>query len=94
MATLFKTDGTVQEIVPAYDLASLQKLVDGLIEFVYFEDGSAVMVNEEGRLLGLRTNSAATAMCFLKRYPLSAPLSGDAVFFSASEMKAMKEMDD
>lgn len=44
------------------DLDSLQKAVSigaeeqGLIEFVYLEDNVSLMLNEEGKLLGLPTN--------------------------------------
>lgn len=44
------------------DLDSLQKAVSigapdqGLIEFVYLEDSISVMVNEEGKLIGLAPN--------------------------------------
>ena len=38
------------------DLNSLQAEVDGLIECVYMDDGSIIVVNEEGKLNGMEMN--------------------------------------
>ena len=38
------------------DLHSLQAEVDGLIECVYMDDGSIIVVNEEGKLNGMEMN--------------------------------------
>jgi len=40
----------------ANNLDSLQDAVDGYIEFIYPEDGVVIMVNEEGKINGLRGN--------------------------------------
>ena len=40
------------------DLASLQSLVGGYIEYVSLENDIGFLVNEEGRLLGLPPNGA------------------------------------
>lgn len=38
------------------DLNSLQAEVDGLIECVYMDDGTIIVVNEEGKLNGMEMN--------------------------------------
>ena len=38
------------------DLNSLQAEVDGLIECVYMDDGAIIVVNEEGKLNGMKMN--------------------------------------
>lgn len=69
-------------------LDALQNLVGGMIEFVYFSDGSALMVDEEGKIKGKPVNDTATAICIAKgRWGDS--IAGDAVFFSAEEMASM-----
>lgn len=69
-------------------LDALQRLVGGMIEFVHFSDGSALMVDEEGKIKGKPVNSTATAICIAKgRWGDS--IAGDAVFFSAEEMASM-----
>lgn len=86
MATLFRP-GKISplEVEVRDDLDALQELVGGYIEFVYFDDGSAMMVNEEGRLRGLPPNEAATGIAVLKGHP--EVLVGPAVFISKAEME-------
>ncbi len=43
-------------VIIANNLDSLQDAVDGYIEFIYPEDGVVIMVNEEGKINGLRGN--------------------------------------
>lgn len=90
MATWFRTDRSMEEfVVPdSPSLEFLQAKVGGLIHFVNFEDGSALMVNEEGRLLGMPSNPSATALAVLKGWP--EVMVGDAVFFSREEMERLE----
>lgn len=39
-----------------HDLASIQSLVGGYIEHVYFKDDIGFLIHEEGRLMGLPPN--------------------------------------
>lgn len=89
MATLFKTDFTTEdfELPTNPSLEFLQEKVGGMIEFFTFADGSAFMVNEEGKLLGMPYNGKASVLTLLKGRPEE--LSGPCVFFSADEMKRM-----
>lgn len=74
LAYRLKTDGTVTEVKPAngkyfvYD--ELRKFVGGMVEIVGIPDGRAVVCNEEGKLTGLPTNQAATAL-WKEQYPIA-----------------------
>jgi hypothetical protein len=89
VATKFVPDGSSEEIsLPdgEIDLAFLSSLVGGYIEFIYFSDGSMMLVNEEGKLMDMALNRIATYLAAIKGglYP-GDYISGDAVFFSRSE---------
>ena len=78
-AQLLKTDGTVTDVEPKngkkFSLEELQAFVGGYIEIAYPPHKSKVLVvNEEGRLIGLPVNEAASAI--YKREPIV----GDALF--------------
>lgn len=89
MATHIRTNGSSAEVdLVNGTLAEMQKAVGGYIEFLRFRDGSAIMANEEGLLVGLPFNATATALARAKG--ADAYLVGDVVFFSAAEMTAME----
>lgn len=46
----------------AFSLQELQNAVGGYIEMIYLADGRFMVVNEEGRLLGLPFNRIATRL--------------------------------
>jgi hypothetical protein len=68
MATLYKTDGTVEEVKPKtgkyFSYEELQAFVgkddDKMIEIVPLPSGKSMIVNEEGKLIGLKKNYKAT----------------------------------
>jgi len=69
MATLFKPDGSQCEVEPKngtdFKLEELQEFVGGYIEIVHPQDrrrqrGRILVVNEEGKLLGLPVNARAS----------------------------------
>lgn len=66
MATIYKTDGKAIEIEPKngndFQLEELKSVVGGFIEIVHLRDGRLMVVNEEGRLIGLRYNRMATLL--------------------------------
>lgn len=70
MAKLIKTDNSVTEVSPKngtdFSLEELQGFVGGYIEIVYpltgAPKGSILVVNEEGKLIGLPVNGIATGM--------------------------------
>lgn len=57
--TILKTDGTRTVLKKKPDLATLQKAVGGLIERVVVPGGE-MWVNEEGKLMELPLNAAAS----------------------------------
>lgn len=85
MAKLIKTDGTIQEVVPAngkvFSLKEMQDFVgkgkDRMVEIVPLPSGKDIVVNEEGKLIGLETNEVATKI-WKEEYPLEKyPLNND-----------------
>ncbi len=80
------TDGTSRDVPnPDLSLEALQALVGGYIEFVSLRDGSALVVNEEGLLLGLEPNPTATAIAVTKGMPVR--IVGTALFLSRREVQ-------
>jgi hypothetical protein len=61
MAKIIKSDGTVVENVGT-SLKELQKAVGGYIEMVHTWDNRWLIVNEEGKLMGLPVNEEATRL--------------------------------
>lgn len=66
MATLYRTNGTQEEVLPkngeSFDLKEMQTFVGGYIEIVESPDERLIVLNEEGKLQGLPLNRAATAI--------------------------------
>lgn len=80
---------TEMQISGKTKLAELQAAVDGLIEFVQFSDGSALIVNEEGKLRDMPLNERASAITILKGRPEH--IAGPALFLSRAELRALDE---
>ena len=95
MATKIPVNGETEEftIPETPKLEWFQGLVGGYVEFVNFPDGSAIMVHEEGRLIGLPPNFQATSLCILKGRPQPDmyPIVGIAIFFSREEMEDLEK---
>ena len=85
MALYIKSDGTYEEIeIPRQEsLKFLQEKVGGYIEIVYpavpNADYEGLVVNEEGRLLGLPVNVMAAAL-------FGPILTGDVIAFKPGEV--------
>src|SRR5438128_1520036 len=66
MATIFYPDGQEEEVQPANDgvfsLEEMQRIVQGYIEIYPLKDGRIMVLNEEGRILGLDRNEKATEL--------------------------------
>lgn len=65
MDRIIKADGTIMAIRPQngtdYQLGELKDIVQGFIEIVSDRNGKEIMVlNEEGKLMGLPFNRTAT----------------------------------
>jgi hypothetical protein len=68
---LMHTDGRTEDISAdaPFSLKKLQMYVGGLIQEVPFPDGSHLICNDEGRLVGLPINPQATRL-WEEQYPL------------------------
>jgi hypothetical protein len=67
MATRLNADGTIVEVAPAgaaFTLTELQTIVGGYIEFLYFDDGRLLCVNEDGKRLRLPVNRSASSLAW------------------------------
>lgn len=66
MGKIYKTDGTITTVEPKngtdYSLEELKEIVDGHIEVLYLNDEEMMVLNEEGKILGLDLNDNATAI--------------------------------
>ena len=64
MATLLSADGSTRTVTPAtgkaFTLIELQTIVGGYIETVGMRDGRVLVLNEDGKNLGLPNNPLAT----------------------------------
>ncbi len=84
MATLLKTDGTMETVLPengkTFTLEELQKSVGGHIELVHTDDGKKMYINEEGKLDGLPLNRRASGL-----YSHMDTIVGDALIVEDSE---------
>ena len=84
MATLYKTDGTSEQVTPAngqdFRLEELQGYVGGLIDIVRLEDGDLLVVNDEGLIHGLPLNEQASWIA-------GSVLTGDVVRCADTEVK-------
>ena len=77
MATLIKTDGTEEELKDT-ELETLQEAVGGYTETITFGN-QVLIVNEEGRLMGLPQNETVSLKVCM-------PIVGDAVICNVSEL--------
>jgi hypothetical protein len=90
MATILKTSGEVRHVtLPPSDqrrLEFLRHAVGGYIEAVYGPHGQVMFVNEEGKLLGLPDNLAATTLyhAWLRTGDV---IVGDAIVLTPEEAK-------
>ncbi len=73
MAILYKTDSTIQNVSPAngtdFKYKELTAFVEGMVEIVPLPSGRLMVVNEEGKLNGLKINLRATDV-WKAEYPI------------------------
>jgi len=89
MATLMKPDGSIEQIVDVHlvPYAELRRLLDGPVEYVYFQDGRVLLVNEEFQFRDFPFNLQATALIDGHH----AKIHGPAILISAAEFRKIKE---
>jgi len=72
-ATYYKTNGEIEEISPKnnknFSYEELKELVGGMVEIVPLPSGKIIVVNEEGKLIGLDKNENATKV-WNEEYPI------------------------
>lgn len=91
MATLYKTDGTREDVTPAngtdFKYDELKNFVEGYIEIVSLGKKKVMVVNEEGKLMNLPVNAEATKV-MLEMLPMSRDyIVGNALVCKTSEIK-------
>lgn len=91
MATLYKTDGTREDVTPAngtdFKYDELKNFVEGYIEIVHLGKKKVMVVNEEGKLMNLPVNAEATKV-MLEMLPMSRDyIVGNALVCKTSEIK-------
>lgn len=100
MATWYKTDGSVSTVVPAdgkaFTLDELRKFVGDergdIVQFVPLANGESMVINDEGKLIGLPKNEIATAV-WKKAYPISQyPHNNDELIVGNALVATEKEL--
>lgn len=81
---IIKPDGTKVEVAPLnrshFELHEIQIIVKGCYQSLYLKDKSILMVNKDGKLLGLPFNEGATKL--LEGSPYAGDfICGDALHF-------------
>jgi len=88
MAQLFKTDGTVEDVRPSngdsFSLREMQRFVGGLIDIIDLGEGEMV-INDEGKLIGLPYNERATRLARPFLFPNDPGVFGDVLVCTAYE---------
>lgn len=84
MAKWIKASGEVVDVSPknegqTFTLEELKSFVDGWIECVFLNDTQVMVVNEEGKLLGLPYNAIATEVYCMAFQPHRDIIVGDVL---------------
>lgn len=92
-AKLITVDGRITEVAPAngtdFQLEELSKFVGGYIEVLHPtspKEGAVMVINEEGKLLGLPKNPVATQL-WHDRALLGDYIVGDVLLCHADQLK-------
>lgn len=84
MAKWMKTNGEVIDVTPknyghVFTLEELKEYVGGWIECIYLNQHQVMVINDEGKLLGLPFNNTATAAFQLAFQPTKDFIVGNAL---------------
>lgn len=89
MAKIYKADGSMVEVEPKngkdFGLKEMQAIVGGYIEIIDLLDGTFMVLNEEGKLIGLPYNNMATIM-FRKAHHTFDYVVGDVLVCDKSQI--------
>jgi hypothetical protein len=73
MAKLYTVDGIVIDVLPknrkSFSLEEMKMIVGGVVQIVPMPDGDSIVVNDEGKLIGLKINEEATKF-WRDQYPI------------------------
>lgn len=81
------TDGSCRLFDENWGLYEYNAFVDGWIEFINFYNNCSLIVNEEGKLIGLDINDLATAIAreFMLPYAFNDIIVGNAILVGATD---------
>ena len=93
MAKIYKANGEVLDIEPKngtdFQLEELQAIVEGHIELIFLPNNQLMVLNEEGKIMGLPYNENATKQCSIvfREAGCSDFIVGDALICNQEEVK-------
>ena len=93
MAKIYKANGEVLDIEPKngtdFKLEELQAIVEGHIELIYLPNNQLMVLNEEGKIMGLPYNENATKQCSVVFYDAGCYdfIVGDVLICEDNEIK-------
>lgn len=89
MAKIYKTNGEIVEVSPKngtdFKCEELHEIVGGYFEMVYLPKGNLMVVNEEGKIMGLPVNNNATDIVL--QNGISDIIAGDVLICKLKEIK-------
>lgn len=90
MAKIYKTNGEIVDIKPKngkdFQLKELNDIVGGCIELVTLPNDEFMVVNEEGKMIGLPVNENATEI-FHRRIGRGDYIAGDCLICKTSQIR-------
>lgn len=90
MAKIFKANGEVTEVTPEngtdFSYVELKKIVNGYIQVIPAGHAMVMVLNEEGKLLGMPFNENATRAQFF-RTGIEHILVGDVLLCKSNEVR-------
>ena len=98
MATRINVNGTRVAVAPingtSFSLPELHEVVGGYIEAFYLRDGLIMMLNEDGKRLGLAINRTATLIADANGLPADNVIVGDVIIGTRREFGGPNDDDD
>lgn len=91
MAEIIKTNGTRYTVVPQngtdFTLKEMQAIVGGLIELIELDGENTMVINEEGKLLGMPCNVEASRR-FISHFPSTSDfIVGDVLICNNNQIR-------
>lgn len=90
MAQIIKTNGDIIHVEPKnhndFSLEELRNIVGGYIEILQLQGNKLIVVNEEGKLMGLDYNMVATEK-FQETYGYGDYIVGDVLICDKNQIK-------